>query len=177
MISNNDYIKINKVNLSSDDIYVLSRLYLPMIGIDSLSIYNLLNNYDDEVSVRVLLDYLHFDSAGNLEYGINKLEALGLVKRYKNNKTNEFLLELIKPLSKQSFINDSFLSSLLIKNIGEVEFNKLKGINKTLKGYQEETKTYDEVFKLKDKVVKVVQTNVPDDIANNIKSKIQILTI
>jgi len=171
MISNNDYIKINKVNLSSDDIYVLSRLYLPMIGIDSLSIYNLLNNYDDEVSVRVLLDYLHFDSAGNLEYGINKLEALGLVKRYKNNKTNEFLLELIKPLSKQSFINDSFLSSLLIKNIGEVEFNKLKGINKTLKGYQEETKTYDEVFKLKDKVVKVVQTNVPDDIANNIKIK------
>lgn len=171
MISNNDYIKINKVNLNSDDMFVLSRLYLPLIGLDSLSIYTFLNNYDEEISVRVILDYFHFDTCANLEFGLNKLEALGLVKRYKNNKTSEYLLDFAKPMTKLSFMKDTFLSNLLIKNIGEIEFNKLKDKDKTFKGYVDETKSYDEVFKIKDKTIKITNTELPDDIANNIKIK------
>ena len=57
MITNNDYIKINKVNISTDDMFVLSRLYLPLMGYDSVALYTFLNNYEDEISVRVILDY------------------------------------------------------------------------------------------------------------------------
>lgn len=171
MITNNDYIKINKVSLTSDDMFVLSRLYLPLMGFDSVSLYTFLNNYEDEISVRVILDYFHFDTSGNLEFSLNKLEALGLVKRYKNNKTNEYLLDFIKPLSKNAFMGDSFLSTLLIKNIGEVEFNKIKDALKSFKGYTEETKSYDEVFKIKNKTIKITNVEVPNEIANNIKIK------
>lgn len=171
MITNNDYIKINKVNISTDDMFVLSRLYLPLMGYDSVALYTFLNNYEDEISVRVVLDYFHFDTSGNLEFSLNKLEALGLVKRYKNNRTNEYLLEFVKPLSKNAFMKDSFLSNLLIKNIGEVEYNKLKETTKTLKGFTEETKSYDEVFKIKNKTIKITNVEVPNEIANNIKIK------
>lgn len=171
MITNNDYIKINKVNISTDDMFVLSRLYLPLMGYDSVTLYTFLNNYEDEISVRVVLDYFHFDTSGNLEFSLNKLEALGLVKRYKNNKTNEYLLEFVKPLSKNAFMKDSFLSNLLIKNIGEVEYNKLKETTKVLKGFTEETKSYDEVFKIKNKTIKITNVEVPNEIANNIKIK------
>ena len=171
MITNNDYIKINKVNISTDDMFVLSRLYLPLMGYDSVSLYTFLNNYEEEISVRVVLDYFHFDTSGNLEFSLNKLEALGLVKRYKNNKTNAYLLEFVKPLSKNAFMKDSFLSNLLIKNIGEIEYNKLKETNKTLIGFTEETKSYDEVFKIKNKTIKITNVEVPNEIANNIKIK------
>lgn len=171
MITINDYIKIKKVNISSDDLYSLSRLYLPMIGIDSLSIYNFLNNYDEEISVRVILDFLHFDNVGLIEYGLNKLEAFGLLKRYKNNKTNVHLFCFLKPLLKNVFLEDTFLCNLLIRNIGEIEYQKIKTEKLSLKGYTEETKTYDEVFKVKDRVVKVITSDCPSEIKNNIRFK------
>lgn len=166
MITINDTIKIDKVVLGGEDIVVLSQMYLPIIGIDSYSLYIFLNNYNSEVKVRTILDFLHFDNIGVLEYAFNKLEAIGLVNKY-FHKTKGYFYEFDLPVSKESFKANTLLSNMLIKNIGEVCYDNIFK-NKDLKGYTIESKRFDEVFKTKGPVMKVFEANVPKDIKDNI---------
>ena len=169
MITLNDKIQLQRINIGGEDLKVLTNMYLPIIGIDSLSTYLFLNNYSDEVCVRTILDFLHFDNVGVLEYALNKLEALGLVKKY-NNKTKGYLYAFIRPVSGEDFKENIILSNYLIKNIGEVAYENLTKEVK-IKGYVEETKRFDEVFKSKDKIAKAFDSNVPKDIKDNIVIK------
>lgn len=166
MITINDKIQIRKIKIGGEDLFVLTKMYMPIMGIDSFSLYIFLNNGDDEIYVRTILDFLHFDNVGVLEYSLNKLEALGLVNKYQN-KTKGYLYSFIRPVSVESFKANSILANMLISNIGEVAYTNLIKAE-SLKGYNLETKRFDEVFKNKGIVNKVFEANVPQEIKDNI---------
>ena len=162
MITINDKIQVRKIQIGGEDLFVLTNLYMPIMGIDSFGLYIFLNNSEKEIYVRTILDFLHFENVGVLEYSLNKLEALGLVNKYQS-KTKGYLYSFIRPVSKESFKNNSLLANMLISNIGEVAFtNLVKEDN--LKGYNLETKRFDEVFKNKGTINKVFEANVPKEI-------------
>lgn len=166
MITINDKIQVRKIQIGGEDLFVLTNLYMPIMGIDSFGLYIFLNNSEEEIYVRTILDFLHFENVGVLEYSLNKLEALGLVNKYQS-KTKGYLYSFIRPVSKESFKNNSLLANMLISNIGEVVFtNLVKEDN--LKGYNLETKRFDEVFKNKGTINKVFEANVPKEIKDNI---------
>ena len=59
MLSSQDVLKILKVNLSGEDNFVLSQMYLPLIGMSSFTTFYLINNIkENETSVRRLVDIL-----------------------------------------------------------------------------------------------------------------------
>ena len=166
MITINDKIQIRKIKIGGEDLFVLTKMYMPIMGIDSFSLYIFLNNGDDEIYVRTILDFLHFDNVGVLEYSLNKLEALGLVNKYQN-KTKGYLYSFIRPVGLESFKANSILANMLISNIGEVAYTNLIK-EESLKGYNLETKRFDEVFKNKGIVNKVFEANIPQEIKDNI---------
>ena len=43
MLDVNEQIKITKIGLCGEDLFVLSQMYLPLIGVDSFSLYMILN--------------------------------------------------------------------------------------------------------------------------------------
>ncbi len=169
MITINDKITTDKIVIGGEDLNVLSKMYLPIMGIDSFSLYIFLNNYEEEIGVRQILDYLHFDNVGVLEYAFNKLEALGLVNKY-YNKTKGYLYSFIRPVSQESFASNPILANMLISSIGEVSYEKVKE-EKKYKGFSLETKKFDEVFKNKKMIKNIFDNNVPKDIKDNIYVK------
>jgi len=137
----------NQIALTGGDYKTLSLLYLPLIGIDSYSLYMMLSflESEDNFDHKRLLDNLHFTSAKMLENAFNKLQAFGLLKVYVN-KQMSFLYELVSPLSDSLFLNDATLKALLESEIGESEVAKFSKKKTSSKNYQETTKTFNEVF-------------------------------
>ncbi len=167
MLAVSDSFAYEKVKIGFGELSTLSQMYLPIIGIDSFSLYLFLNNSDDnEKTVRNVLDNLHFNNVGILEYAFNKLEGIGLVKKL-IHKSKGYMFVFNVPLDKQSFLNNNLLSNLLYKNIGEVEYKKMT-ITKEYKGYKDDTKSFDEVFKLDDNLTSYKLENIPKEIKDNI---------
>ena len=169
MLASSDNIKIVKVNLSGEDNYVLSQMYLPLIGILSFSTYYLLNNVkENETSVRRLVDVLGLKSINHFDQALARLEGIGLLKRFQK-KDKGYILECISPLSQKGFLNNSLLREYLVAQIGDVEVHTLESNqkNKKVVGYQEVTKRFDEVYKtnnLKAKSFDLVDEKLEDNI-------------
>ena len=125
-------------SLSSEDKRVLSLLYLPIIKKDALVLY--LNLYDlfhfqeieyifngDEYFKRI-----GFTTSLLLD-AIRHLEGLKLLSTYvkediddNHNISRIYLFKLLPPASSYKFFNDELLRSLLVEEIGEKEYNKMK---------------------------------------------------
>ena len=72
MLELNGSIKIERINVSGSDLEVLYNMYLPLIGEASLTTYLLLNNlFEDEVSVKKILDMLSYSNLQTLIRNIN----------------------------------------------------------------------------------------------------------
>lgn len=169
MLASQDVLKIIKVNLSGEDNFVLSQMYLPLIGMTSFSVYYLINNIkENETSVRRLMDILSISNINILEQAFNKLEGIGLLKRF-IKKDKGYILECISPLSQRGFLNNNLLKEYLISQIGDVEVHTLEKNLKSKKanGYEEITKRFDEVYKttnLKNKKIDLSNEEVVDNI-------------
>ena len=171
MLKSQDIIKIAKVNLSGEDNYVLSQMYLPLIGMVSFSAYHLINNIkESETTVRRLIDVLGLANINSFDQALLRLEGIGLLKRYENEKKDRtIILECLLPLSQKSFLSNSLLKEFLVSKIGDVEVHTLeKNLQcKKISGYEEVTKRFDEVFKttnLKTKVSDYLEESVVDNI-------------
>lgn len=171
MLKSQDIIKIAKVNLSGEDNYVLSQMYLPLIGMVSFSAYHLINNIkESETTVRRLIDVLGLANINSFDQALLRLEGIGLLKRYENEKKDRtIILECLLPLSQKSFLSNSLLKEFLVSQIGDVEVHTLeKNLQcKKISGYEEVTKRFDEVFKttnLKTKVSDYLEESVVDNI-------------
>lgn len=171
MLKSQDIIKIAKVNLSGEDNYVLSQMYLPLIGMVSFSVYHLINNIkESETTVRRLIDVLGLANINSFDQALLRLEGIGLLKRYENEKKDRtIILECLLPLSQKSFLSNSLLKEFLVSQIGDVEVHTLeKNLQcKKISGYEEVTKRFDEVFKttnLKTKVSDYLEESVVDNI-------------
>ena len=140
---------INKYHLNSEDYNNLSKLYLPIMGIDSFSLYNVLNSFEVniEYSYKNILDLLNGFSLASLNQSLDKLEALSLVKTYQNKKQG-YIHEIYPPLSKRDFLNNELLHSCLESQIGSVAIEALKDDSTNLDGYSEVTKKFEDVFSI-----------------------------
>ena len=151
------YVVINKSILSDTDRAIIINLYEPLIGSLAISLYFTLWN-DLSVSNIMSRDLIHHHLMVVLKSGISNikiaresLEAFGLLKSYvKNGSVNDYVYELYSPLTPQEFFNHPILNIVLYNNIGEREYENLKGMYKVpkvdLKEYMEVTKKLDEVY-------------------------------
>lgn len=155
-----DIFKIEKrYNLSGEDLYSLANLYLPLIGVDGLSLYLLINelNTNEEYLVTKLLDTLSFPTTIFLEQSFSKIEAMGLVKTFQ--KKQEFIFSVTPPLNSESFLNNHILFDFLKNKIGETEIKKLMPVSTKKSSYKEVTKTFDEVY---DRTTESVKNFLPN---------------
>lgn len=140
--------------LTIDDYKNLRKLYLPLIGINSVLIYEYLldiseNSFRKSFKFSEICDLLEIDII-RFEESIYKLEAVNLISTFKNNKGNHFIFEAKKPYNIEKFNKNPIFKSHLIKKIGENEyknilfFDKRKLINKT--NYENISKKYQDVF-------------------------------
>ena len=174
MFNSYDVIKVNKVSLSGEDIFVLSSMYLPLVGMNSYSIYMLFNNLNgDEAQVKTILDIIGLQSPNAFTQSVAKLEGIGLVKKYYNEEKG-YILQLLAPISGKAFLKNEILKGYLYNQIGDVEVHNLEKRykEKKISGYTDMTLSFDEVFK------PVKEKNIPVSIADseetdNIKVKNQ----
>jgi len=178
MLQVNEQIKIGKTHLSGEDFFVLTQMYLPLIGMDSFSLFVTLNNVplkdnNGVILVSKLLDLLNINNVGILENAFFKLEGIGLVKRYHSEKSGTLFFEMQPPLDAKSFLNNSLLKNYLYAQVGEVELKGLKNYvmkNRT-SGYREISKRFDEVYKTGDKKESVFVESLKRDLKDNIRVK------
>ena len=148
--SGSDDFFIYKKEIEYSDIYSLTYLYLPLLGIDSYSVYISLSTFDiDRIySFKSAIDILGLKSLKDLNNALYKLEGIGLLKEY--NKEDEYVFVLNKPLSLKDFLKDECLKNLLISEIGEEEVKRLvdraNNENSVKVGYKDVTKKFEDVF-------------------------------
>ncbi len=148
-----DIFKISSSqNLCAEEYLSLTHMYLPIIGIDSYSLYIFLCTLkvNEKYPFKKLLDSLNLGTPTLLKQTFRKLEGVSLVKTYYHEQKG-YLFQLLAPLSRADFLNNTLLSSFLTSQIGEVELKRLIDEIKLpmIRGYQEITKAFDEVYTVK----------------------------
>ena len=110
------YVVINKTILHNEDRKILTSLYLPIIGIEAISLYFSLWS-DLDSSEIVSTDFSHQKLVSNLRMTISeienarhKLEAIGLIKvLVKKGNVNNYIYELYSPVSASEFLSHPIL--------------------------------------------------------------------
>lgn len=145
--------------LGGEDYRVLTRLYLPIIGVDSFGLYHLLSVIDESEThaFKFLLDSLNFPSVAYLDRAFSKLEAVSLIAAHHSKQKDAYLFSVKAPLSAAAFSAHPLLFSFLRGQIGELAADKLK-VNGTVppRGYKEITRSFDSVFDVAEKSIQNV---------------------
>ena len=151
LIYDNFKIK-DKYHLNSEDYNNLSQLYLPIMGIDSFSLYNVLNSLEEnkEYAYKDILDLLTSFTLSSLNQAFAKLEALGLVRTF-SNKKDGYIHIVYPPLSKNDFLGNELLLASLTSQIGETGIEELRKRFVVDKEYKEVTKKFEDVFSVETK--------------------------
>ena len=136
VLEKKDYLEIKVVTLVADyDIKTIINLYQPIIGHTAAMVYlSFLNEAQFNGSSTTLAHETLFNkmqiTAGDFVDARKTLEGFGLIKTYlmttEKNVPNFYTYYLFAPKTPAEFYGDSFLSSLLKKNVGEQRFNQMK---------------------------------------------------
>lgn len=142
--------------LSNVDQNVLTLLYQPLIGRDAFSLYMTWWSETERtgkgIKEGLLADVLTIQSMGIPEFfqARSRLEALGLVKTFIKKDQNHYVYELHPPLSAERFLADDILQLLLLAQIGEQQFERVKEQFLLPKwnrqGYEEITRSFPDVY-------------------------------
>lgn len=151
----NSTFKLNiNTDLSSKDFKVLTLLYQPLIGMKALSLYNTfyhLSNFNQSNLHQTLFDLLNINQLEFIKER-EKLEALGLLESYSNNK-DEYVYVIRPPYSAKRFLKDTFLGTYLETEIGTTNINKLINLfeikNEDISNYNNLTKSFDDLYKIR----------------------------
>lgn len=121
-----------KGNLPVDYAISLTHLYQPLIGIESIMLYQTLlhdKNLQINQSLQThhtLMNYLNLPLNQLYEARL-KLEGIGLVQTFIHNEEPRwYTYELQIPFSPYSFFQDAMLSELLYHHIGEQKYEQLR---------------------------------------------------
>lgn len=151
------FIVINKTNLTEYDKKLLFNLYQPITGSLAITLYFSLWSYLDKSEI-FSLEWTHHHLMTNMKMSLDeiitareKLEGIGLIKTYyKKCSINNYIYELYSPLNAYEFFNNPILSTTLLSNIGQSEFQKLvdyyKLPNFNLTEYENITCSFNDVF-------------------------------
>lgn len=150
-IKENTVLKIDSNSILSDyGNYILTDLYLPIIGSDSLSLYLFLIYKLKEKKKTLKIEDVLFGCKMDLVSFIDAkklLEGVGLIKTYEKN--SDFLIVLYSTKSPKEYFKDVILKGLLLQSLGKERFDQLlsKFVNKIDRtGYQEVTSTFSDAF-------------------------------
>lgn len=135
---------------------VLKRLYIPLIGLESIAVYQYLTQFIDGQQVSdpqthyLILNELKMNLS-HFEQLRERLEGIGLMKTFlKTGEEQCFVYKLISPVMPHQFFNDPMLSVFLFQVVGKERFNQLKKQFCTetidLSDYRDVSKNYMDVF-------------------------------
>ena len=150
-IKDTSIFKIDSNSILSDyGNYILTDLYLPIIGSDSFSLYLFLvyklKENKKTLSVEEILLGCNFNINSFLE-AKKLLEGVGLIKTYE--KEQDYLIVLYSTKSPKEYFKDIVLKGLLLQAIGKEKFEKIlsKFSNKIDRaGYKEITSSFSDAF-------------------------------
>lgn len=150
-IKDTSIFKIDSNSILSDyGNYILTDLYLPIIGSESFSLYLFLvyklKENKKTLSVEEILLGCNFNINSFLE-GKKLLEGVGLIKTYE--KEQDYLIVLYSTKSPKEYFKDIVLKGLLLQAIGKEKFEKIlsKFSNKIDRaGYKEITSSFSDAF-------------------------------
>ncbi len=120
-------------SLPTDYIQSLTHLYQPLLGIEAISLYQLLlheifiQSESQLQTHHTLMSYLNLPLDRIYEARL-KLEGIGLLKTFKKEteETVVYTYAIQPPFSPSAFFQDMMLSELLYRHIGESKFVSLK---------------------------------------------------
>ena len=151
------FVVINKTVLNDNDRKILTMLYQPIIGADSISLFFSLWSYLDKLEL-MSMEFTHHHLMTNMRTKLEniiesreKLEAIGLIRTYiKKDNINNYIYELYSPLSPSDFLNNPILNVSLYNNVGKIEYEKIKEYFKipriNLKDYEDISCSFSDVF-------------------------------
>ncbi len=144
--------------LSEDKIRVLTHLYQPIIRFEAFSLYLCLYHeinrgkmLNSEATHYRLLNICQM-SMSQLNDALLVLEGIGLVRTYVKQVDDhqQYIYELLLPLTPKRFFSHEVLNTLLYRTLGENDYERTKYTfkipNLELEDYQNITHRFDEVF-------------------------------
>ncbi len=151
------FVVINKTILNDNDRIILTMLYQPIIGSGAVSLYFTLWAYLDKLKLLSTEKTHHHllatirDSLENVKMNRKKLEGIGLLKTYIEEKSvNSYIYELYSPLNPYEFLSSPILATALYSNVGKIEYEAIVNYFKipkvNLKNYENITCSFTEVF-------------------------------
>lgn len=132
VLENNEQISIYGDVLIEVDRDSLTQLYLPIVDVEAIYLYDYLRSIKRIVitsklnpcnNINELKNSLNW-SLQKIFNNLNKLSIVGLVQLFSNG--SNLIIKLIQPLHYCEFINNSKLKQLLIKKIGNANFERLQ---------------------------------------------------
>jgi len=149
-------VTTNYVETSLTD-EILKRLYIPLIGLESIAVYQYLSQFlengqvSDEVTHYIVINELKMNLS-HFEQLRFRLEGIGLMKSFMkvSDEAQHFVYKLISPVMPDQFFNDPMLSVYLFQTVGKERFNQLKRHFCTehfdVSSYQEISKNYIDIY-------------------------------
>ncbi|SFH71114.1 replication initiation and membrane attachment family protein [Pisciglobus halotolerans] len=142
--------------LSDIDHQMLTFLYQPLIGVAAYSLYMTLWT-EVEKETYWSEGNLHSELLSLLSIGIPefyqarvKLEAIGLLKTYlQTSPEKKYIYELQRPQESEAFFKDDLLSLLLLEQVGERKFKKLRkhfSVQQISSSFEDITKSFLDVY-------------------------------
>ncbi|MDO5375532.1 MAG: DnaD domain protein [Staphylococcus rostri] len=137
---------------------ILSRLFTPLIGAESIGIYQFLNQFsqstfEDGLTHYTLMSELKMNLVKFREH-VDLLEGIGLVRTFvqHSDETTQFVYQLLPPPSPHDFFNDPMLSIYFYQVVGQQRYHQLKSHfiipQPDLTGFMDVTKKFTDVFKV-----------------------------
>lgn len=132
VLENNEQISIYGDALIEVDRDSLTRLYLPIVDLEAIYLYDYLRSIKRIIltsklnpcnNINELQNSLNW-SLQKIFNNLNKLSIVGLIQLFSNG--SNLIIKLIQPLHYCEFINNSKLKQLLIKKIGNANFENLQ---------------------------------------------------
>jgi len=117
-------------NAVSPDIAILTKLYLPILGREAVTLYLYLQSFGDNWQKQHLFSQIlnHLDFGLNiLEESFERLAAIKLVDLYQTD--DHYLVQLHPTLTAEEFFSHNVYSRLLEKKIGEAAADALRPEN------------------------------------------------
>ena len=117
-------------NAVSPDIAILTKLYLPILGREAVTLYLYLLSFGDNGQKKHLFSQIlnHLDFGLNiLEESFERLAAIKLVDLYQRD--DHYLVQLHPTLTAEEFFSHNVYSRLLEKKIGEAAADALRPEN------------------------------------------------
>jgi len=152
------YTVINKTILTENDRKILTMLYQPIIGSNSVILFfTLWMDLDKNEFMSVEENHHHLMTSTSLNINEiivarEKLEAVGLLKTFFKEKEeeNNYIYELFSPLSSSEFFSHPILNIVLFNSVGKKEYERIVNYFKVpriiLTDYEDITKSFNDVF-------------------------------